>query len=260
MMSGRRRNSAASATRMVSPPDSRSTRSSRPRCASPSRSSQARARSSTSQSSPTAAKASSPVSPASMACRASRAAVMPSRSETLRWVPSVMACGRYPTSPRTRTAPEPGRSSPAINRSRVDLPEPLTPISPVRPRPKDAVRPESTEAPSGQLKLRSEQTIAAVIRRGSQHVGMISVTCGDTTPRGLSPRSRACQTGTSAVSLTSQPQRTSPTADSRDSLIVATPTRPANAISPWRRPGDSMIVNSFWRHLPQTVHDHEKRL
>ena len=123
-----------------------------------------------------------------------------------------------------------------------------------------AFRPQSTEAPSGQLKLRSEQTIAAVIRRGSQHVGMISVTCGDTTPRGLSPRSRACQTGTSAVSLTSQPQRTSPTADSRDSLIVATPTRPANAISPWRRPGDSMIVNSFWRHLPQTVHDHEKRL
>ena len=46
------------------------------------------------------------------------------------------------------------------------------------------VRPESTGAPSGQLKLRSEQTIAAVMRRGSQHVGRISVTCGDTTPRG----------------------------------------------------------------------------
>ena len=82
------------------------------------------------------------------------------------------------------TAPEPGRSSPAISLSRVDLPEPLTPISPVRPGPKDTVRPDSTGAPSGQLKLRSEQTIAAIMRRGSQHVGMISVTCGDTTPRG----------------------------------------------------------------------------
>ena len=93
-MSGRRRNSAASATRMVSPPDSRSTRSSRVRFSRPSRSSQARARSSTSQSSPIAAKTSSPVSPASMACSASRAAVMPSRPETLWWVPRVMACGR----------------------------------------------------------------------------------------------------------------------------------------------------------------------
>ena len=51
--------------------------------------------------------------------------------------------------------------------SRVDLPEPFTPISPVRPGLKDTVRPDSTGAPSGQLKLRSEQTMAAVMRRGS---------------------------------------------------------------------------------------------
>ena len=169
-MSGRRRNSAASAVSTVSPPDSRSTRSSRSSPASPSRSSQARARSSTSQSSPTAAKASSPAWPASMACSAALAAVTPSRSDTVRLVPRVMACGRYPTSPRVRTSPEPGRSSAAISRSRVDLPEPLTPISPVRPGPNEAVRPERTGTPSGQLKLSSEHTMAAVIRR-LRHVG-----------------------------------------------------------------------------------------
>src|SRR5579864_5059034 len=94
--------------------------------------------------------------------------------------------------------PEPGDSCPAISRNRVDLPEPLTPISPVRPGPKETVRPVSTGAPSGQLKLRSEQTIAAVMRRGSQHVGKVSFTCGDTTPRGLSPRSRARRTSEQA--------------------------------------------------------------
>src|SRR5690349_6507537 len=101
--------------------------------------------------------------------------------------------------------------------SRVDLPEPFTPIRPVRPGPKAVFRPASTGAPSGQLKLRSEQTIAAVMRRGSQHVGMIPVRVA--TPRrvggrahGLKRRSRA----TSAVSLTSPPQRTLPTADNRD--------------------------------------------
>src|ERR1017187_4090999 len=71
-----------------------------------------------------------------------------------------------------RTAPEAGRSSPAMSLSRVDLPEPLTPISPVRPSPMDRVRPDSTRAPSGQLKLRSEQTMA-VMAAGSQHVGRI---------------------------------------------------------------------------------------
>src|SRR5690242_7613279 len=67
--------------------------------------------------------------------------------------------------------------------SRVDLPEPFTPIRPVRPGPKAVFRPASTGAPSGQLKLRSEQTIAAVMRRGSQHVGMIPIRVA--TPRGV---------------------------------------------------------------------------
>src|SRR6187397_2121920 len=89
--------------------------------------------------------------------------------------------------------------------SRVDLPEPFTPISPVRPGPNDTVRPDSTDAPSGQLKLRSEQTIAAVMRRGSQHVGKIRYVW-----RHHAAWAQAEVKRTSAVSLTSQPQRTLP--------------------------------------------------
>src|ERR1043166_4578273 len=90
--------------------------------------------------------------------------------------------------------------------SRVDLPEPFTPISPVRPGPNDTVRPDSTDAPSGQLKLRSEQTIAAVMRRGSQHVGKGFRYVW----RHHAAWAQAEVTRTSAVSLTSQPQRTVP--------------------------------------------------
>src|SRR5579872_2582403 len=97
--------------------------------------------------------------------------------------------------------PPPGRSSPATRRSRVDLPEPLTPIRPVRPGPKETVRPDRTGAPSGQAKVRSEQMMA-VIAGGSQHVGRTSVTCGDTTA--------------SAVSLTSGTHRYSPADGIRD--------------------------------------------
>src|SRR6516225_9491112 len=99
-------------------------------------------------------------------------------------------------------APEPGRSSPAISLSRVDLPEPLTPISPVRPGPKDTVRPESTGAPSGQLKLRSEQVIAAIMarlparRKDFRYVWRHHVA-----------QAQLEVTRASAVSLTSEPQR-----------------------------------------------------
>src|SRR5581483_3377276 len=105
--------------------------------------------------------------------------------------------------------PDSGCSSPAMSLSRVDLPEPFTPIRPVRPGPNEVFRPESTQAPSGQLKLRSEQTIAAVMRRGLPARRNDSGTCGDTTPRGrLSTWAQAEVTRVSAVSLTSQPQCT----------------------------------------------------
>src|SRR5258708_2549237 len=199
-----------------------------------------------------------------MACSAALAAVMPSRSETVRRVPRATACGRYPTSPRARTTPEPGRNSPAMSLSRVDLPEPFSPIRPVRPGPNEVVRPESTEAPSGQLKLRSEQTSAAVMRRGLPARRNDSGTCGDTTPRGLwlrcsTQRSRA----TSAVSLTSQPQRPlpPPTAETFAMLTRTLWSRQRHsrrrAWAPRDRDRDFMIVNSFGHYLPRTVHDHE---
>src|ERR1700749_1782768 len=99
--------------------------------------------------------------------------------------------------------------------SRVDLPEPFTPISPVRPGPNDTVRPDSTDTPSGQLKLRSEQASPSVMRRGSQHV---SPGRGHAPKRGI-------------ADLTASTH--SPTADSRDVLMLArslwlrqTPFRP----------------------------------
>src|SRR3954452_1007445 len=102
-----------------------------------------------------------------------------------------------------------GLSSPAISLSRVDLPEPFTPIRPVRPGPKDTVRPSRTGAPSGQLKLRSEQVIAADMRRGSQHVGKFPVRVA--TPRRVGSgglfEAPVEVTRVNAVSLTSQPQR-----------------------------------------------------
>src|ERR1700751_2831530 len=44
--------------------------------------------------------------------------------------------------------------------SSVDLPDPLTPIRPVRPGEKAAFRPDRTGVPSGQEKERSVQVIA----------------------------------------------------------------------------------------------------
>src|ERR1700761_8357250 len=61
-------------------------------------------------------------------------------------------------SPVTVTEPAAGRNCPAISRSRVDLPAPLAPISPVRPGPKAALRPDSGTVPSGKEKERSLMT------------------------------------------------------------------------------------------------------
>src|SRR5215470_13062966 len=114
--------------------------------------------------------------------------------------------------------------------SRVDLPDPFTPISPVRPGPNDTVRPDSTDAPSGQLKLRSEQTIAAVMRRGSQHVGKIPVRVA--TPRRVgsehlsSGRGHAHKRGIADLTASTH----SPTADSRDASMLARPLAHANRI------------------------------
>ena len=77
--------------------------------------------------------------------------------------------------------------------------------------------------------------MAAVMRRGSQHVGRISVTCGDTTPRGAQPEvSRAPDRHKRSIAdlRTSTP---SPTDDTRDILMLARPTGAANAI--FRRDG-----------------------
>src|SRR5712664_1611589 len=126
--------------------------------------------------------------------------------------------------------PEPGRNSPAISLSRVDLPEPFTPIKPVRPGPNDTVRPESTEAPSGQLKLRSEQTIAAVMRRGSQHVRRISVYVWRHHAAWASPEVTRDKRGIADLSASTH----SPTADSRDAFMLARPSpapAPANRLS-----------------------------
>src|ERR1700760_286850 len=120
--------------------------------------------------------------------------------------------------------PPAGFSSPAISLSKVDLPEPFTPIRPVRPGPKDTVRPSRTGAPSGQLELRSEQVMAADIRRGSQHVGKFPVRVA--TPRRVGSglcAARVEVTRVTAVSLTSQPQRTllPPTAETVSMLTRA---------------------------------------
>src|SRR5215467_9659167 len=134
--------------------------------------------------------------------------------------------------------------------SRVDLPEPFTPISPVRPGPNDTVRPDSTDAPSGQLKLRSEQTIAAVMRRGS-HVGKIPVRVA--TPRRVgsehlsSGRGHAHERGIADLTASTH----SPTADSRDASMLARPLAHANRIR------DSMIVARNRCYVPETGHDHE---
>jgi len=61
--------------------------------------------------------------------------------------------------PVTVTDPDDGRSRPAINDSKVDLPAPFTPIRPVRPGEKEAVRPSKTRRPSGQEKLSSLRTM-----------------------------------------------------------------------------------------------------
>src|ERR1700722_7692736 len=45
-----------------------------------------------------------------------------------------------------------------MSRSRVDLPEPLTPISPVLPGPKAALSPDSTTRPFGKEKDRALST------------------------------------------------------------------------------------------------------
>jgi hypothetical protein len=58
----------------------------------------------------------------------------------------------YPRRPVTRTEPEEGTSSPAISRSRADLPDPLTPMSAVRPGPTVKLSPSNRMPPSGQEK------------------------------------------------------------------------------------------------------------
>src|SRR4051812_3654514 len=68
-----------------------------------------------------------------------------------------MFWGRYPSSPETLIEPSVGVSSPAISRSRVDFPDPLTPIKPLRPELIVSEKSLKTGVPSGQAKERSEQ-------------------------------------------------------------------------------------------------------
>jgi hypothetical protein len=52
-----------------------------------------------------------------------------------------------------------GASSPAISRSRVDLPTPLRPTRPERPAPTAKLSPSKRALPSGHAKDRSEQVM-----------------------------------------------------------------------------------------------------
>lgn len=79
---------------------------------------------------------------------------MPSSSPIVVSRRSVSVCGRYPTSPPVSMWPEVGCSSPAIRRSRVDLPAPLRPISPVRPALKVPLTLSRAMVPSGHSKAR----------------------------------------------------------------------------------------------------------
>jgi hypothetical protein len=68
------------------------------------------------------------------------------------------------------TEPAAGVSSPAISRSSVDLPDPLTPISPVRPGLTTMEKSSKTAVPSGQAKVSPEQvTAGGAGMRGSLH-------------------------------------------------------------------------------------------
>ena len=94
-------------------------------------------------------------SPAATARSARTRSAIPSRSATVLVVSSGSCCGRYAVSPLTFTMPALGVSSPAIIRSRVDLPDPLRPIRPVRPDSKVTSSPDRTGTPSGHAKQRT---------------------------------------------------------------------------------------------------------
>lgn len=155
--SGSRNSSPASASATDSPPESVSTVRSSRTSGRPSRSSVARARSSMSHRSSTASICDA--SPASTARIAATVSAMPSTSSTRRLDRSATCCGRYATAPSTTAVPRDGVSSPAMRRSSVDLPAPLTPMRPVRPGPSDRSSPSRTAEPSGHEKVRSEQQI-----------------------------------------------------------------------------------------------------
>lgn len=77
--------------------------------------------------------------------------------------------------PVTATVPELGASSPAISRSSVDFPEPLSPIRPVQPVPKVPERSSRTAVPSGQAKDSPARVMAGV---GEVVMGLLDVRGG----------------------------------------------------------------------------------
>ncbi len=159
---GSRSSRAASRSRTHSPPDISPTAWSSPMCPRPSPSRAASERSSTSQSSPITAKCSARTSPDSTASSAARLSAIPSTWSTRSAVSRTAVCGRWPSPPRTLTVPACGVSSPAISRIRVDLPQPLSPMSPVRPGPTEKSRPEKTSPPSGKLEGERDTADAGV--------------------------------------------------------------------------------------------------
>ena len=73
--------------------------------------------------------------------------------------------------------PAVGVRSPAISRSRVDLPLPLAPTRPVRPAGRVALRPSSATVPSGQAKSRSISVMAKSVGMGLPVVVGEQVSC-----------------------------------------------------------------------------------
>ena len=90
---------------------------------------------------------SSEPSPLSSRCRHASSSATPSASPTVRR--SSASCASMPTLPMRCSDPPDGAMSPAMSRSRVDLPEPLRPTTAVRSRPRASVSPSNRGRPSG---------------------------------------------------------------------------------------------------------------
>ena len=91
---------------------------------------------------------------------------MPSSWATVDSEWAVMSCGTYAMLASRCNDPEVGSSCPVRTRSSVDLPLPLSPISPVTPRGMEPERPVKHSVPSGQVTVRSENVMSVCCEWG----------------------------------------------------------------------------------------------